>query len=151
MLEFIPYAFSFISVLLTGYLAFRKEGQEEKQLVAGRLMNLENALTSLLSREETQAAGVRLNKLEVGQANQEARQQGFQAEIEGVADHGKRERLAMAENSNRDHAALKELIKDVPTMRELVYRMVERLDNTSKAMDKLDGKMDRIVELLTHK
>ena len=151
MLDMIPYLFSFSALALTAYFAFRKEGQEEKQLIAARLAALEINQGNQIAREETQGSGARLDRLEVGLANQLARQQGFQAEIEGVADYGKRERAAMLENTTRDHNQLREMIKDMPAMRELVYRMVERLENTSKAMDRLDGKMDRIVELLTHK
>ena len=128
MLDMIPYLFSFAALALTAYFAFRKEGQEEKQAVIARL-----------------------GKLETEQANHLARQQGFQAEIEGVADYGKRERAALAESVKRDHEALREQIKDVPTMRELLYRMVERLENMKESTQKLDVKMDRIVELLTHK
>ena len=128
LLTFIPYLFSFIALLLTAYFAFRKEGQEEKQAIANRLA-----------------------KLEVEQANQIVRQQGFQVEIESVADYGKRERLALAENTLRDHHALREMIKDVPTMREMLFRMVERLENMKESTAKLDTKMDRIVEILTHK
>ena len=68
-----------------------------------------------------------------------------------MADYGKRERLAMMESATRDHNALKEMIKDVPTMREMLFRMVERLENMKESTAKLDTKMDRIVEILTHK
>ena len=34
LLTFIPYLFSFIALLLTAYFAFRKEGQEENQVIA---------------------------------------------------------------------------------------------------------------------
>ena len=128
MLDYLPILLSAAALLLTVILAFRKE-----------------------SREDGQTTSQRLKKMEVGLANQEARQQGFQGEIEGVADFCKRERLALAENVKRDHDALKEQVKDVPTMRELLYRMVERLENMKESTQKLDGKMDRIVELLTHK
>ena len=128
MLTFIPCIFSFVALLLTAYFAFRKEGQEEKQAIATRLA-----------------------KLEVEQANQIVRQQGFQVEIENVADYGKRERSTQTENTARDLHILREQIKDVPTMQRLVYQMVERMENTKQLMDKLDHKMDRIVELLTHK
>ena len=128
LLTFIPYLFSFVALLLTAYFAFRKEGQEEKQAIATRLA-----------------------KLEVEQANQIVRQQGFQVEIENVADYGKRERSTQTENTARDLHILREQIKDVPTMQRLVYQMVERMENTKQLMDKLDHKMDRIVELLTHK
>ena len=116
------------ALLLGAYFVFRKEGREDR---AG--------------------AALRLNKIEAEIANIIARQQGFQGEIEGVADHAKRERQTIVENVNRDHNVLREMIKDVPTMRELLYRMVERMENMNKATDKLDTKMDRIVELLTHK
>ena len=128
MLDYLPILLSAAALLLTVVLAFRKE-----------------------HREDGQTTSQRLKKMEVGLANQEARQQGFQGEIEGVADFCKRERLALAENVKRDHDALKEQVKDVPTMRELLYRMVERLENMKESTQKLDGKMDRIVELLTHK
>ena len=128
MLDYLPILLSAAALLLTVLLAFRKEG-----------------------REDGQTTSQRLKKMEAGLANQEARQQGFQGEIEGVADFCKRERLALAENVKRDHDALKEQVKDVPTMRELLYRMVERLENMKESTQKLDGKMDRIVELLTHK
>ena len=128
MLDYLPILLSAAALLLTVLLAFRKE-----------------------SREDGQTTTQRLKKMEVGLANQEARQQGFQGEIEGVADFCKRERIALAENVKRDHDALKEQVKDVPTMRELLYRMVERLENMKESTQKLDGKMDRIVELLTHK
>ena len=128
MLDYLPILLSAAALLITVVLAFRKE-----------------------SREDGQTTTQRLKKMEVGLANQEARQQGFQGEIEGVADFCKRERLALAENVKRDHEALKDQIKDVPTMRELLYRMVERLENMKESTQKLDGKMDRIVELLTHK
>ena len=116
------------ALLLGAYFVFRKEG-----------------------REESVASAHRLNKIEAEIANIIARQQGFQGEIENVADHARRERQAIVENSTRDHNVLREMIKDVPTMRDLVYRMVERLENTKESMAKLDVKMDRIVEILTHK
>lgn len=128
MLEFIPYLFSCAALLLTAYFAFRKEGQEEKQAVAGRL-----------------------GKLEVEQANQIARQTGFQIEIEGVAEHGKRERQAMAEGIKRDHDTLREQVKDMPDMRQLLARMDERFMNTKEEIKSLAAKLDRVVELLTHK
>lgn len=120
--------FSAASLLLTLFALFRKE-----------------------SRENGQTTGQRLQKLELTAANQEARQSGFQNEIEGVADHAERERRAMLDITKRDYDSLREQIKDIPTMRELLYRMVERLENTGKAVEKVDAKMDRIVDLLTHK
>ena len=128
LLEFIPYLFSLAALLFTAYFAFRKEGQEEKQAIA-----------------------TRLSKIEIEQANQIARQQGFQVEIESVADYGKRERLAQSDNMTRELHLLREMIKDVPTMREMLFRMVERLENMKESTSKLDTKMDRIVEILTHK
>ena len=128
MLAFIPYAFSLLSLLITTYLVFRKEG-----------------------REEGQATNARIVKLEAEQANQIQRQTGFQTEIENVADYGKRERQSLVDSNKREHESIRELIKDVPTMRELLYRMVERLENVKETNIKLDHKMDRIVELLTHK
>ena len=133
LLTFIPYLFSFVALLLTAYFAFRKEGQEEKQALATRLA-----------------------KLEIEQANQIVRQQGFQVEIESVADHGERERRAMVENATRDHNAIKELIKDVPDMRNLLARFDERFQSTKEEIKSLKDdvknvgkKADRIVELLT--
>ena len=128
MLTMIPYLFSLAALLLTGYVAFRKEAREDGQTTTQRLAKAESEL-----------------------ANMRARQTGFQQEIEAVADHAERERKALAEGHQRDYEALKEQIKDVPTMRELLYRMVERMENFGKTVDKLDGKTDRIVELLTHK
>ena len=123
------------ALLLGAYFVFRKEGREDS---AGAMARL-NRIEAELATQRTELA------------NQQVRQQGFQGEIEGVADFCKRERLALAENVKRDHDALKEQIKDVPTMRELLYRMVERLENMKESTQKLDVKMDRIVELLTHK
>ena len=127
MLDHLPLVFSALSLLMVGILAFRRE-----------------------AREDGQTTTQRLRKFETAQANQEARQTGFQQEIEGVADEARRERLALAESHRRDYETLKEQIKDVPTMRELLFRMVERLENTGKAVEKLDAKMDRIVDLLSH-
>ena len=124
--SWLPYLFSAIALLLTLFTAFRKE-----------------------SREDGQTTAQRLRKMEAGLANQEARQAGFQGEIEGVADHAERERRVLADITKRDIEALREQIKDVPTMRELLYRMAERLENFGKTVDKLDGKTDKIVELLT--
>lgn len=124
----LPYIFSAASLLLTLLALFRKE-----------------------SRENGQTTGQRLQKLELNSANQDARQSGFQNEIEGVADHAERERRTMVDIAKRDYDSLREQIKDIPTMRELLYRMVERLENTGKAVEKVDAKMDRIVDLLTHK
>ena len=124
------------------------------------LQNLISAGTTLLAlyaifrgekRQDGQTPDQRMRKLEAGQANQEARQAGFQGEIEGVADHAERERRVLADIMKRDVDSLREQIKDVPTMRELLYRMVERLENTGKAVEKLDGKMDKVVDLLSHK
>ena len=127
------------ALLVTVYFVFRKEGREDGQTASHRLIKIEAELAS--------------QRVEL--ANQLARQQGFQAEIEGVADHGSRERQALTESLRPEHEALKEQIKeqikDVPTMRELLYRLVERMENMGKTTDKLDGKMDRIVELLTRK
>ena len=125
---YLPYLFSLAALVLTGFVAFRKE-----------------------SREDGQTTAQRLRKIESTQANQEIRQQGFQIEIENVADHASRERLVLTENMNRDHAMLKELIKDVPSMRDLLSRMDERFLSTKEEMKSLALKMDRIVELLTHK
>jgi peptidoglycan hydrolase CwlO-like protein len=120
------------ALLLTVYFAFRQE-----------------------NRVDGQSAAQRLVKIEAEIANQQARQQGFQAEIESVADHAVRERQALTDNFRREHEALrdqiKEQIKDVPTMRELLYRLVERMENVTKTTDKLDLKMDQIVVLLTRK
>ena len=127
MLAHLPLILSVLSLLLVGVLAFRRE-----------------------SREDGQTTSQRLRKVESEQANLGARQTGFQQEIEAVADHAERERRAMADAQKRDYESLKEQIKDVPTMRELLFRMVERLENTGKAVEKLDAKMDRIVDLLTH-
>ena len=128
MLTYLPSLFSLASLLLVFYLVTRKEAREDGQTTAQRLKKAEGAI-----------------------ANQEARQQGFQAEIEAVADYGKREREALADAHRRDYETLKEQIKDVPSMRDLLSRMVERMENFGKTVDKLDGKTDRIVELLTHK
>ena len=128
MLDYLPVLLSAAALLLTALLAFRKEG-----------------------REDGQTTSQRLTKAEAELANQRARQTGFQQEIEAVADHAERERRALAAAHQRDYEALKEQIKDVPTMRELLYRMVERMEGFGKTVDKLDGKTDRIVELLTHK
>ena len=128
MLTLIPYLFSLAALLLTAYFAFRKEVREDGQTVPQRLA-----------------------KMEVAIANQEARQQGFQAEIEGVADHAKRERQTIVENAKRDHETLLHQIKDVPNMRDLLSRMDERFLSTKEEMKSLAAKMDRIVELLTHK
>ena len=128
MLTLIPYLFSLAALLLTAYFAFRKEVREDGQTVPQRLAKMEAAI-----------------------ANQEVRQQGFQAEIEGVADHAKREQHTIVENAKRDHDMLKDLIKDVPSMRDLLSRMDERFLSTKEEMKSLALKMDRIVELLTHK
>ena len=125
---FLPYLFSAAALLLTVIALFRKE-----------------------SREDGQTMPQRLKKLEVDIANQLARQQGFQAEIEAVADYGKRERQTIIDNARRDHETLKDLIKDVPNMRDLLSRMDERFTSTKDEMKSLAAKMDRIVELLTHK
>ena len=135
MSEIISSSIGIAALLATVYFFFRKERREDGQTATHRLAQM-----------EAEIAGQRVEL-----ANQKARQQGFQSEIENVADHAKRERVAIVENAARDHSALKEMIKDVPTMRDLVYRMVERLENTKESMAKLDAKMDRIVELLSHK
>ena len=133
--EILSSSIAIAALLLGAYFVFRKEHREDGQTALQRL-----------ARIEAELAGQRVEL-----ANQQARQQGFQAEIENVADHAKRERQTIVENAARDHNVLREMIKDVPTMRDLVYRMVERLENTKESMAKLDLKMDRIVELLTHK
>lgn len=125
---YLPSILAFAAFALAAYVAFRQE-----------------------SREDGQTTTQRLRKIETVQANQDLRQQGLQVEMENVADYGKRERQTMVENAIRDHNTIKDMIKDVPTMRELVYRMVERLENMKETNIKLDAKMDRIVELLTHK
>ena len=129
----LPYMFSVLSLLLTLFALFRKE-----------------------SREDGQTSPQRLRKLEVELANQSARQQGFQAEIEDVADYAELERKAMSEAHNRDYDALKDLIKDVPDMRNLLARMDERFQSTKEEIKSLKDdvksvatKADRIVELLT--
>ena len=128
MPDIISSSIGIATLLLGAYYFFRKESREDGQTAAHRLARIETEI-----------------------ANMMARQQGFQGEIENVADHAKRERQTIIENATRDHNVLREMIKDVPTMRDLVYRMVERLENTKESMAKLDTKMDRIVELLTHK
>ena len=128
-----------IALLLSAYFVLRKENRDDGLATTQRLLKIETELA--LQRVE--------------QANQNIRQQGFQAEIEGVADYSARERVAMSESLRREHEVLKEhikeQIKDVPTMRELLYRLVERMENMGKVTDKLDSKMDQIVVLLTHK
>lgn len=139
MLLYIPYLFSCAALLLTVYIAFRKENQEDKKALL-----------------------LRLGKVETEQANQIARQTGFQTEIENVADYGKRERVAMIENSRqerlalienarREHEVLKDMIKDVPVMRDLLSRMDERFLSTKEEMKNLSGKMDKILDVLTKK
>ena len=139
MLTYLPNLLAFAAFLLAAYVAYRQE-----------------------SREDGQTTAQRLRKLDGAAINAELRQQGFQAEIEGVADHGKREREAMTENFRqqmatseanfkRDLDSLKEQIKDVPLMRDLLSRMDERFVNTSKELDKLDRKMEQVIGLLTHK
>ena len=135
MNDIISSSIGIAALLATVYFFFRKERREDGQTATHRLAAMEAEITS--------------QRVEL--ANQKARQQGFQAEIENVADFSKRERQAIVENNARDHNALREMIKDVPSMRDLVYRMVERLENTKESMAKLDSKMDRIVEILTHK
>ena len=124
---YLPYLTLF-SVLLAVYALFRKE-----------------------SREDGQTTAQRLQKMEAELRKQDIRQQGFQAEIEGVADHGKRERQTLEASIKRDHDTLREQIKDMPDMRQLLARMDERFLNTKEEMKSLALKMDRIVELLTHK
>ena len=140
MLTLIPYLFSLAALLLTAYFAFRKEVREDGQTVPQRLA-----------------------KMEVAIATQELRQQGFQAEIEGVGDLDKRERQAIVENVKRDHEMVKEMIKDVPDMRTLLVRMDERFTSTKEEIKStkeeikslkddvknVEKKADRIVELLT--
>lgn len=116
------------ALLLGAYFVFRKEG-----------------------REESVASAHRLNKIEAEIANIIARQQGFQGEIENVADHAKRERQTIVENVNRDHNVLREMIKDVPAMRDLINRMVERIESVKETNIKIDNKMDKILDVLTHK
>ena len=67
------------------------------------------------------------------------------------ADYGKRERQTMEANFRRDYEALKDLIKDVPVMRDLLSRMDERFINTGKELDKMSRDMAQIIGLLTHK
>ena len=54
------------------------------------------------------------------------------------------------ENAVREHNAIKEMIKDVPTMRDLLSRMDERFQSTKEEMKNLSGKMDKILDVLTH-
>jgi septation ring formation regulator EzrA len=134
---------SFIGVAalpLTVYFAFRQENRVDGQSAAQRLVKIEAEIAN--------------QRVEL--ANQQARQQGFQAEIEGVADHAERERRAIVENAVRDHNAIKELIKDVPDMRNLLARFDERFQSTKEEIKSLKDdvknvgkKADRIVELLT--
>ena len=133
--EILSSSIAIAALLLGAYFVFRKEHREDGQTALQRL-----------ARIEAELAGQRVEL-----ANQQARQQGFQAEIENVADHAKRERQTIVENAARDHNVLREMIKDVPTMREMLFRMVERLENMKESTAKLDYKVDRIVELLTHK
>ena len=124
----IPYIISAAGLLLAGYALFRKESREDGQTTAQRLKTMEMLI-----------------------AKHEKRQEGFQLEIENVADHGKREREMIVENSKRDHAELQHQIKDMPSMRDLLNRMDERFINTNEAVRKLESKMDKILDLLTHK
>ena len=139
MLTYLPNLLAFAAFLLAAYVAYRQESREDGQTTAQRLRKLD---------------GVAINT--------ELRQQGFQSEIEGVADHASRERLALAENFRqqmatneanfkRDLDSLKEQIKELPVMRDLLTRVDERFLSTAKEFDKLDRKMDQILSVLTHK
>lgn len=125
---YLPSILAFAAFALAAYVAFRQE-----------------------SREDGQTTTQRLRKIETVQANQDLRQQGLQVEMENVADYGKRERQTMVDNHQRDLDNLQHQIKDMPNMRDLLNRMDERFINTNDAVRKLDAKMDRIVDLLTHK
>lgn len=128
MAAYLPLISLLINLALAAFVLFRRE-----------------------SREDGQTTSQRLRKIEAEQANADKRMTGFQGEIEDVADKARRDLATAADVHKRDYEALKEQIKEVPNMRDMLYRMVERLENTGKAVEKLDGKMDRIVELLTHK
>ena len=135
MLTYLPNLLAFMAFALAAFVAFRQESREDGQTTAQRLRKTETALVAS----------------DIRHANQEARQQGFQTEIENVADYGKRERQTMEANFRRDYEALKDLIKDVPVMRDLLSRMDERFINTGKELDKMSRDMAQIIGLLTHK
>lgn len=131
----LPYIFSAISLLVTFFALFRKEAREDGQTPPQRLKKLEAEHATL--------------KMDL--ANQIIRQQGFQVEIENVADYGKRERQAIIDNAKRDHDAMQNQIKDVPIMRDMINRMAERLESVKETNAKIDTKMDKILDVLTHK
>ena len=123
-----PGVVAIASLALTVYLNMRKESREDGLTVVQRL-----------------------RKVETVQNNHDLRQQGLQVEIENVADYGKRERSTMMEQIVRDHTVLRDMIKDVPAMRDLINRMAERLESVKETNIKIDNKMDRILDVLTHK
>ena len=110
------------------------------------------AIFSLLrkeSREDGQTTPQRLKKVEGLVANLDVRITGFQQEIEGVADRAHRDTESAKESHRRDLAAMSEKVSQVPQVLDRLGRLETRLDNTGKTVDKLEGKIDRILELLT--
>ena len=122
----VPYIISAGGLLLAAYALFRKE-----------------------SREDGHTLPQRVQKLEAIYAIQEKRQEGFQIEIEHVADQARQARESLAENLKRDIESLHHQVKDVPDIRNLVNRMDERFKAADETARSLDKKMERVLTILT--
>ena len=103
------------------------------------------------AREDGMTPSQRLTKLEATLAKHEARQTGFQGLIEKVADDCKVVQEATRENHRRDMEAIRESVKDVPLMREMLARYDENMKATRGDVGEVKGKIDRLFELLTQR
>ena len=120
-----PGVLAVASLALTVYLNMRKENREDGLTMAQRVKRSEVSLQ------------------EVG-----LRQTGLQLEVERVADAARQAREAIREEHRRDFEGMRDQVKELPALRDLVVRMVEKADNTSKSFDKLDTKVDSIINML---
>lgn len=90
------------------------------------------------SREDGQTVPQRLKKLETAQANAEARMTGFQQEHE-----------RSAEKFTTKCDDLERQVARVPALSESIVRMETRIEESGKTVEKMDRKMDKLLELLS--
>lgn len=90
------------------------------------------------SREDGQTVPQRLKKLETNHANHEERMTGFQQQHERTAERF----TARCDD-------LEKQVAKVPALSESIVRMETRIEENAKTVEKIDRKMDKLLELLS--
>ena len=114
-----------IAILITLYLNARKE-----------------------AREDGLTPSQRQKKIEMAQVDIGLRQNGFQQEIERVAQFYQLSLASIREDHRRDFDSIRDQVRDIPLLRDDVTRLKTQLSMFTETADKLEKKMEKLVDLM---